>query len=196
MTFRPASGNDVFACNFVHLSSCAPSSVDIRVRLKPGRFDFEFASDGCPVAFIGTNRKWNLPRQMTAYYQPVPVPEADLTLVRRIGELHLRWPFPGSRKLRDQLQKEGFAMGRKHVATLMKMGIAALYRKPRTSNPGTGHRIYPYLLRKLVIDRPSQVWATDIAYIPMAKGFVYLAILDRASRRVPARRTSNWPDDA
>ncbi len=129
----------------------------------------------------------------TAYYEPLPVPEADLTLMRRIDELHLRWPFLGSRKLRDQLQKEGFAVGRKHVATLMKkMGIAALYRKPKTSNPGSGHRIYPYLLRKLVIDRPNQVWATDITYIPMARGFVYLvAIMDWASRRVLAWRTSN-----
>src|SRR5690606_35004260 len=91
------------------------------------------------------------------------------------------------------LQKDEFEVGRKHVATLMrKMGIAALYRKPRTSTPGTGHRIFPYLLRKLVIDRPNQVWASDITYIPMAKGFVYLvAIMDWASRRVLAWRTSN-----
>ena len=129
----------------------------------------------------------------TAYYEPLPVPEADLTLMRRIDELHLRWPFLGSRRLRDLLQKDGFMVGRKHVATLMrKMGIAAIYRKPKTSAPGTGHRIYPYLLRKLVIDRPNQVWATDITYIPMAKGFVYLvAIMDWASRRVLAWRTSN-----
>ena len=129
----------------------------------------------------------------TAYYRPLPMSEADLTLMRRIDELHLKWPFLGARRLRDLLQKEGFQAGRKHVATLMgKMGIAALYRKPKTSAPGTGHRIYPYLLRKLVIDRPNQVWATDITYIPMAKGFLYLvAIMDWASRRVLAWRTSN-----
>ena len=131
----------------------------------------------------------------TAYYEPLPVSEADLMLMRRIEELHLRWPFLGSRRLRDLLQTEGFPVGRKHVAALMrKMGIATLYRKPRTSTPGSGpaHRIYPYLLRNLVIDTPNQVWATDITYIPMAKGFVYLvAIMDWASRKVLAWRTSN-----
>ena len=131
----------------------------------------------------------------TAYYEPLPVSEADLMLMRRIDELHLRWPFLGSRRLRDLLQTEGFPVGRKHVASLMrKMGIATLYRKPRTSTPGSGaaHRIYPYLLRNLVIDTPNQVWATDITYIPMAKGFVYLvAIMDWASRKVLAWRTSN-----
>ena len=131
----------------------------------------------------------------TAYYEPLPVSEADLMLMRRIDELHLRWPFLGSRRLRDLLQTEGFPVGRKHVAALMrKMGIATLYRKPRTSTPGSGaaHRIYPYLLRNLVIDTPNQVWATDITYIPMAKGFVYLvAIMDWASRKVLAWRTSN-----
>jgi len=131
----------------------------------------------------------------TAYYQPLPVPEADLALMRRIDELHLKWPFLGSRRIRVLLNAEGFAVGRKHVTTLMrKMGIAAIYRKPRTSTPGTGreHRVYPYLLRDLVIERPNQVWAADISYIPMAKGFVYLvAIQDWASRKVLAWRTSN-----
>ena len=131
----------------------------------------------------------------TAYYQPLPVSEADLTLMRRIDELHLRWPFLGSRRLRDRLNREGFAVGRKHVSTLMRrMGITTLYRKPRTSTPGSGstHRVYPYLLSNLVIDRPNQVWATDITYLPMAKGFMYLvAIMDWASRRVLAWRTSN-----
>ena len=131
----------------------------------------------------------------TAYYRPEPTSEADLVLMRRIDELHLRWPFLGARRLRDLLNTEGFTVGRKHVATLMrKMGIAALYRKPRTSIPGSGstHRVYPYLLKNLVIDRPNQVWATDITYIPMARGFVYLvAIMDWASRRVLAWRTSN-----
>jgi len=131
----------------------------------------------------------------TAYYAPLPVPEGALALMRRIDELHLKWPFLGSRRLRDLLQKDGFEVGRKHVATLMrKMGIAAIYRKPKTSIPGAGsaHRVYPYLLRDLAIERPNQVWAADITYIPMAKGFVYLvAIQDWASRKVLAWRTSN-----
>ena len=131
----------------------------------------------------------------TAYYCPEPTSEADLVLMRRIDELHLKWPFLGARRLRDLLNTEGFEVGRKHVGTLMsKMGIVTLYRKPRTSTPGSGatHRVYPYLLRKLVIDRPNQVWATDITYIPMARGFLYLvAIMDWASRRVLAWRTSN-----
>jgi len=131
----------------------------------------------------------------TAYYRPLPVSAVDLALMRAIDELHLKWPFLGSRRLRDLLQAEGFPVGRKHVATLMgRMGICTLYRKPRTSAPGTGaaHRIYPYLLKGLAIDTPNQVWATDITYIPMAKGFMYLvAIMDWASRRVLAWRSSN-----
>lgn len=131
----------------------------------------------------------------TAYYRPEPTSETDLVLMRRIDELHLRWPFLGARRLRDLLKPEGFEVGRKHVGTLMRrMGIAALYRKPKTSTPGAGerHRVYPYLLRNLLIDRPNQVWATDITYIPMARGFLYLvAIMDWASRRVLAWRTSN-----
>lgn len=131
----------------------------------------------------------------TAYYQPVPVAEADLALMRRIDELHLRWPFLGSRRLRDLLNTEGFAVGRKHVLTLMhRMGIETLYRKPRTSAPGTGaaHRVYPYLLRHLAIEAPNQVWAADITYIPMAKGFLYVvAVMDWASRKVLAWRSSN-----
>jgi len=131
----------------------------------------------------------------TAYYEPLPVSEADLALMRRIDELHLKWPFLGSRGLCALLNADGFDVGRKHVATLMrKMGIAALYRKPRTSNPGAGsaHRVFPYLLKGLAIERPNQVWAADITYIPMAKGFVYLVvIMDWASRKVLAWRTSN-----
>lgn len=131
----------------------------------------------------------------TAYYQPLPVPQADLALMRRIDELHLKWPFLGSRRIRDLLNAQGVEIGRKHVATLMrKMGIVAIYRGPKTSTPGTGaaHRIYPYLLKGLAIERPNQVWATDITYIPMAKGFVYLvAIMDWASRKVLAWRLSN-----
>jgi len=100
--------------------------------------------------------------------------------MRRIDELHLNFPFAGARMLRDMLKLEGFEVGRKHVRTLMgKMGIAALYRKPRTSTAHPAHPIYPYLLKNLTIERPNQVWATDLTYIPMKRGFVYLvAIID------------------
>ena len=112
------------------------------------------------------------------YYQPQPVSGADLAVMRRMDELHLAYPFAGSRMLRDLLLAEGFTLGRLHVSTLMKrMGIEALYRKPNTSKPAPGHQVYPYLLRKLPITRPNQVWAMDITYIPMARGFVYLLSL-------------------
>jgi len=128
----------------------------------------------------------------SVYYLPRPVGEADLKIMRRIDELHLELPFAGSRMLRDLLRQEGVEIGRQHVATLMKkMAIAAIYRRPNTSKPAPGHKIYPYLLRKLPIVRPNQVWATDISYIPMAKGFVYLvAIVDWFSRKVLAHRVS------
>ena len=128
----------------------------------------------------------------SVYYVPRPASAADLTLMRRMDELHLEFPFAGSRMLRDLLVAEGFAVGRLHVSTLMKrMGIEALYRKPTTSKPAPGHQIYPYLLRKLAITRPNQVWAMDITYIPMARGFVYLAaVVDWFSRRVLAWRLS------
>ena len=128
----------------------------------------------------------------SVYYLPKPVSAADLALMRRIDELHLELPFAGSRMLRDLLNQEGAAVGRKHVATLMRrMGIEALYRKPNTSRRRPGHTIYPYLLRALKIDRPNQVWAMDITYIPMARGFVYLAaVIDWYSRRVLAWRVS------
>jgi len=128
----------------------------------------------------------------SAYYQPQPVSEQDLILMRRIDELHLELPFYGARRLRDQLNREGVVVGRKHVATLMRrMGIEALYRKPNTSKRHPAHRVYPYLLRGLSIDRPNQVWAMDITYIPMAKGFVYLAaVMDWYSRRVLSWRVS------
>ena len=127
------------------------------------------------------------------YYRPQPTPDADLTLMRRIDELHLDHPFAGSRMLRDLLRQDGFPVGRKHVATLMRtMGIEALYRKANTSRRHPEHRIYPYLLRGLTIDRPNQVWAMDITYLPMARGFVYLAVvLDWATRRILAWRLSN-----
>jgi putative transposase len=126
------------------------------------------------------------------HYQPRPVSAADLAIMRRMDELHLEFPFAGSRMLRDLLVTEGFMVGRLHVSTLMKrMGIEALYRKPNTSKPAPGHQVYPYLLRKLPITRPNQVWAMDITYIPMARGFVYLAaVVDWFSRRVLAWRVS------
>ncbi|MGC8384132.1 IS3 family transposase [Pseudomonas aeruginosa] len=126
------------------------------------------------------------------YYAPRPVSQEDLALMRRIDELHLELPFAGSRMLRDLLNQAGLAVGRKHVATLMRrMGLQALYRKPNTSRRHPGHTIYPYLLRGLRIDRANQVWAMDITYIPMARGFVYLAaVLDWHSRRVLAWRVS------
>ena len=126
------------------------------------------------------------------YYEPRPVPAAELAIMRRIDELHLDYPFAGSRMLRDLLRGEGIAIGRELVATMMRqMGIEALYRRPSTSKPADGHKIYPYLLRSLAIERPNQVWAMDITYIPMARGFVYLAaVVDWFSRRVLAWRLS------
>ena len=112
--------------------------------------------------------------------------------MRRIDELHLEYPFAGSRMMQGLLKQEGFSVGRLHVATLMKrMGIAAIYRRPNTSKPEPGHKIYPYLLRNVPILRPNQVWAMDITYIPMARGFAYLAaVIDWFSRKVLAWRLS------
>jgi len=151
----------------------------------------------------------------TAYYTPQPTSDSDLKLMRRIDELHLEYPFAGSRMLRDMLRREGQQIWRKHVRTLMKkMGIEALYRKPNTSQRHAAHPVYPYLLRDLKraiapilhrrhpvypyllrdlkIDRSNQVWATDITYIPMRRGFIYLvAVLDWYSRRILSWRVSN-----
>jgi putative transposase len=126
------------------------------------------------------------------YYLPRPTSDADLRLMRRLDELHLNHPFAGSRMLRDLLWLGGIKVGRQHVATLMaKMGIHALYRGRHTSAPHPAHKIYPYRLRGLTIDRPNQCWATDITYIPMRRGFVFLvAIVDWASRKVLAHRVS------
>ena len=128
----------------------------------------------------------------SVYYLPRPVPPADLVIMRRMDELHLDFPFAGSRMLRDLLIAEGVKIGRRHVKTLMnRMGIEALYRRPNTSKPAPGHKIYPYLLRNMAVTRPDQVWAMDITYIPMARGFVYLAaVVDWFSRRVLAWRLS------
>jgi putative transposase len=128
----------------------------------------------------------------TLYYEPRPVPAAELAIMRRIDELHLDYPFAGSRMLRDLLRGEGIAIGRERVAAMMRrMGLEALYRRPNTSKPADGHKVYPYLLRGLPVERPNQVWAMDITYIPMARGFVYLAaVVDWFSRRVLAWRLS------
>jgi len=128
----------------------------------------------------------------SVYYKPRAVSSADLALMRRIDELHLDYPFAGSRMLRGLLRQEGYQVGRLHVSTLMKrMGVEALYRRPNTSKPAPGHKTYPYLLRKLAVTRPNQVWAMDITYVPMARGFVYLvAVIDWFSRKVLAWRLS------
>jgi putative transposase len=128
----------------------------------------------------------------SVYYLPRPTPTADLALMRRIDELHLDYPFAGSRMLQALLKRDGFEVGRLHVATLMKtMGIEAIYRRPNTSKPAPGHKVFPYLLRKVPVAAPNQVWAMDITYVPMARGFVYLAaVVDWFSRRVLAWRLS------
>lgn len=128
----------------------------------------------------------------SVYYLPRPTPDADLALMRRMDELHLDYPFAGSRMLQALLKRDGFEVGRLHVATLMKtMGIEAIYRRPNTSKPAPGHKVFPYLLRKLPVTEPNQVWAMDITYVPMARGFVYLAaVVDWFSRRVLAWRLS------
>ena len=128
----------------------------------------------------------------SAYYQPEPTSEAELALMRRIDELHLEHPFAGSRMLRDLLRLQGIHVGRRRVGTLMRrMGIQALYRKPNTSKKHPAHPVFPYALRGLAIERSNQVWALDITYIPMARGWVYLvAVLDWYSRRVLAHRVS------
>jgi putative transposase len=129
----------------------------------------------------------------SVYYEPRPLSERDLVLMRRMDELHLKWPFYGARKLRRELMYDGHAVGLRHVRTLMRrMGMETIYRKPRTSIPARQAAIRPYLLTGLVIDHPNQVWAADLTYIPMAHGFQYLvAILDVWSRKVLSWRVSN-----
>ena len=128
----------------------------------------------------------------TIYYKSRDVSVADLNIMRRLDALHLDYPFAGSRMLRDMLAREGVSIGRRHVRTLMKkMGIEAIYRRPNTSEAAPGHKIYPYLLRGLKIERNNQVWAMDITYIPMTRGFIYLAaVVDVCSRRVLSHRIS------
>lgn len=155
---------------------------------------------------IAPKHKLSLSRQAKAlgisrgclYYTAKPTSDADLKLMRRIDQLHLDYPFAGSRMLQGLLLGEEHKVGRLHVSTLMKrMGIEAIYRRPNTSKPAPGHKIYPYLLRKLAVIRPNQAWAMDITYIPMAKGFVYLAaVVDWFSRRVLSWRLSITLDTA
>jgi putative transposase len=132
----------------------------------------------------------------SAYYKPVPASMRDMELMRLIDEMHLEYPFYGSRKIRDELRAKGHEIGRGHVSALMrKMGIAALYQKPRLSKPHPEHKVYPYLLRGVEIAQANQVWAADICYLPMARGFCYLvAVMDWASRRVLSWRVSNTLD--
>jgi len=129
----------------------------------------------------------------SVYYDPVPVSDTDLALMRRLDELHLEFPFAGARMLRGLLAAEGSKVGRRHVTTLMRtMGIEAIYRRPNTSKPAPGHRVYPYLLRGLTIDRPNHVWATDIHLHPHGTWLVYLAaVMDWFARRILAWRLSN-----
>ena len=132
----------------------------------------------------------------TAYYRPAPMSPDDLRLMRLIDEIHLEFPFLGSRRIRDELDIRGEGVNRKRIQRLMRqMGLAALYPKRRTSAPDKGHKIYPYRLRGLRIDWPNQVWAADIVYIPMARGFLYLvAIMDWHTRKVLSWRLSNTMD--
>jgi putative transposase len=127
------------------------------------------------------------------YYEPAGEDAATLALMRAIDETYLKFPFYGSRQMARHLARQGQQVGRRRVRRLMaRMGLRAIYQKPRTSTPNPEHLVYPYLLRGLVIDRPNQVWCTDITYISMRRGFMYLvAVLDWASRRVLSWRVSN-----
>jgi putative transposase len=130
------------------------------------------------------------------YRPPRPANDDDLGLMRRIDELFTAWPFLGSRRMAAMLRADGWPINRKRVQRLMRrMGIAALGPKPRTTKPASGHKIFPYLLRNMAIDRPNQVWAADITYVPIGRGFLYLvAVIDWASRAVLAWRLSNTMD--
>ncbi len=137
----------------------------------------------------------DLPRS-TFYHLPKPVSEEELGLMKLIDRCHLKHPYYGSRRIRDWLADEGYRVNRKRVPRLLHtMGLVALYPKRNLSLPDQAHKVYPYLLKDLVIDRQNQVWATDITYIPMARGFVYLvAIMDWYSRRVLSWGVSNTLD--
>lgn len=141
------------------------------------------------------SRLLNISRS-SIYYEAVGISDRDLELMQFIDEIHLELPFLGSRRIRDDLRDLGHNVGRGHVSTLMrKMGIEAIYCKPRTTKPQPGNKTYPYLLRNMEVIRANHVWAADITYLPMARGFCYLvAIMDWASRRVLAWRLSNTLD--
>ncbi|WP_461330804.1 IS3-like element ISRj2 family transposase [Bradyrhizobium liaoningense] len=195
---------------FGHDKTSAETPVDLKaLHAKIGElalendFLFRRAHQGGPAerkAMIDRDHDLSIVRQAkvlklarsTVYYEPRPVSAEDLALMRRLDELHLDYPFAGARMLRSLLRREGVYAGRRHIATLMKrMGIEAVYRRPNTSKPAPGHKIYPYLLRGLKIERPDHAWAMDITYIPMRRGFVYLAaVVDVFSRRVLAHRVS------
>ena len=146
-------------------------------------------SKACRCELLGVARS-------TAYYRGALVSGEDLGLMRLIDEIHLALPFYGSRRMRDELDTRGHQVNRKRVQRLMRqIGIRALYPKRRTTTPGKGHKIYPYLLRDMTITRANQVWASDICYLPMAKGFMYLvAIMDWHTRKVLSWRVSNTMD--
>jgi len=129
----------------------------------------------------------------SVYYEPVPASAGDLALMAAMDEIHMKLPFYGIRRIRGELRDRGLAVGRQHVATLMRtMGIEALHPKRRLSEPHPGHKIYPYLLRGMSITAAGKVWCADITYLPMARGFCYLtAVMDWASRRVLSWRLSN-----
>jgi len=150
---------------------------------------------GHALPLIQQSRILGLSRS-SLYYKSVPVSERDLALMHLIDEIHLKYPFYGSRRIRNELWDLGYDVGRGHISTLMKkMGIRALYQKPRLSAPHPDHKVYPYLLRGVEINRANHCWAADITYLPMARGFCYLvAIMDWASRRVLAWRLSNTLD--
>lgn len=143
----------------------------------------------CQSRILGLSRS-------SLYYEAAPLRAKDLELMRLIDEIHMKYPFYGSRRIRNELRAKGYDIGRGHVRTLMlKMGIAALYQKPRLSEPHPMHKVYPYLLRGMEISRAKQVYAADITYIPMHRGFCYLvAVMDWASRKVLSWRISNTLD--
>jgi putative transposase len=148
-----------------------------------------------PLPITAQARVLKLSRS-SAYYEPVARSEADLALMAAMDEIHMKLPFYGIRRIRNELAERGLAVGRQHVATLMRtMGMEALYPKRRTSAPHPGHKIYPYLLRGMDITAAGQVWCADVTYLPMARGFCYLtAVMDWASRRVLSWKLSNTLD--
>jgi putative transposase len=148
-----------------------------------------------PVPITRQARLLDLSRS-SVYYEPVGQSADDLALMAAMDEIHLAFPFYGIRRMRDELRDRGFHVGRQHVATLMrKMGMEPLFPKKKLSKPAPGHKIYPYLLRNLEITQAGQVWTADITYLPMARGFCYLAaVMDWASRRVLAWKLSNTLD--